>query len=58
MLEIRTLVLSANNIGSDSIYSQGKVIYIMNNGGSRIDPWRNSTFQCTPVREKIFICIW
>jgi len=51
-----TLVLAAINIGPGSIYSQGKVIYIMNNGGSRIDPWGNSTLQCTPVREKFLCC--
>ena len=28
----------------------------MNNGRPRIDPWGNSTFQCTPVIEKFLCC--
>jgi hypothetical protein len=56
LLYIMTLVSSANNIGSNTAIILGArsyiYIYIMNNGGPRIDPWGNPTFQCTPVREK------
>jgi len=59
MLEIMILVSSANNIGSDIefILRRRLFIYIMNNRGPRIDPWGNSMFHCTPVREKFLVVL-
>jgi hypothetical protein len=41
LLEIMTLVLSANDIGSDTEFrlKERSFIYIMNNRGPRIDLW-------------------
>ena len=55
LLEIMTLVSSANSIGSDTefIYRERSVIYILNNRISRTDP-SETMLQCTQVREKNF----
>jgi hypothetical protein len=40
LLEILTLLSSENNIGSDTfIPMRRSFMYIMNNRGSRFDPW-------------------
>ena len=46
LLEITTLVSSANNTGSDIefILTRRSFIYIVNNRGPRIDPWGTPCF--------------
>jgi hypothetical protein len=55
LLQIMTLMSSANNIGSDiEFVLRGRsFIYIMNNRGPRIDPWGAPCFNI-PQSEKIF----
>jgi hypothetical protein len=55
MLENKTLVSSANNIGYDTEFIlRGRLfICIMNKTGPRIDLWRTPIFQSTPGRGKI-----
>ena len=56
LLEIMTLVSWANNIRSDTefILRGRSFTYIMNNIGSRTDPWGNSCF-ILPQSEKKFL---
>jgi hypothetical protein len=59
LLQIMTLVSSANNIGSgiEFILSGRSFICIMNNRGPRIDPWGTPCFNVPQSEKKIFSCI-
>jgi hypothetical protein len=54
MLEIITLLSSANTIGSDMefILRGRSFIYIMNNRGPGIDPWRKPNFSVPQLQKK------
>jgi hypothetical protein len=53
LLEIMTLVSSANNIGCDTelILEGMSVIHIMNNSGPGTDPWGTSCFNVTHTKK-------
>ena len=55
LLQIKTLVSSAYNIGSDTefIVRGRSVIYILKNRGSRIDPWGTPRFNVPQSENKI-----
>jgi len=55
LLEIMTLVSSANNIGSDTefILRGRSFIYIMNNRDPRITPWGTPCFSLPQSEKKI-----
>ena len=58
LLEIMTLVLSANNTGSDIDFLRGSFyMYIMNNTGPRIHPWIPPRF-IVPQSEKKFLFVF
>jgi len=54
LLEIMTLVSSANDVGSDTefILRGRSFIYILNNSGPRIDPWGTSCFIVPQLEKK------
>jgi hypothetical protein len=55
LLEIMTLVSSANNIGSDTecIPEGRSFIYIMKNRGPRINPWGTPCFSLPHPEKKL-----
>jgi len=50
LLEISTLVSSANKMGSSKVFIvEGRsLIYTMKSKGSKIDPWGNYMSYCSP----------
>jgi len=54
LLEIVKLLSSANNTGSDAkfILRGRSFMYIMNNRGPRIDPWRKPNFSIPHSQKK------
>jgi hypothetical protein len=55
LLQITTLVSSANNTGSETefILRGRSFTYIMNNGGPKIDPWETPFFKVPQSKKKI-----
>jgi len=59
LLEIMTLVSSADNICSDAVFLHGgcSFTYITNNRGSRIDPWGTPCLDVPQSEKKnIWLC--
>jgi hypothetical protein len=55
LLEIITLVSSANNIGSEGefILKGTSFLYTKNNTGPRIEPWRTPSFTIRQSEEEM-----